>query len=98
MMKLLIWLDQVRKISFPKKHEISFVIIVNGREKSWGKRTISFEEVVGLAEGNSNDGNKAYTVTYLKGPKQNQEGEMAKGDVVYVINKMIFNATATDKS
>jgi hypothetical protein len=83
---------------FSKKNDISFVIIVNGREKSWVKRTITFEEVVALAEGNSNDGNKAYTVTYLKGPKQNPEGEMAKGDVVYVKNKMIFNATSTDKS
>jgi len=83
---------------FSKKHDQNFVIIVNSREKSWGKRTITFEEVVALAEGNSNDGNKAYTVTYVKGPKQNPRGEMAKGDVVYVINKMIFNATPTDKS
>jgi hypothetical protein len=83
---------------FSKKHDQNFVIIVNSRDKSWGKRTITFEEVVALAEGNSNDGNKAYTVTYVKGPKQNPRGEMAKGDVVYVINKMIFNATPTDKS
>lgn len=83
---------------FSKKHDNSFLIIVNGREKSWEKRKITFEEVVALAEGNSNDGNKAYTVTYLKGPKQNPQGEMAKGDVVFVTNKMIFNATATDKS
>ncbi len=83
---------------FSKDRDLQIKIIVNGREKTWDKRTISFEEVVGLAEGNANTGVKAYTVTYIKGPKQNPQGEMAKGDVVFVINKMIFNATATDKS
>jgi hypothetical protein len=83
---------------FSKKIEVQIKIIVNGREKLWDKRRISFEEVITLAEGNLNNGNKAYTVTYLKGPKQNLEGEMAKGDLVFVTNKMIFNATATDKS
>lgn len=83
---------------FSKKNDCEFVIIVNSRDKSWKKRIITFEEVVALAESNSNDGNKAYTVTYVKGPKQNPRGEMAKGDVVYVINNMIFNATPTDKS
>lgn len=87
-----------REIFFSKKTEIQTKIIVNGREKLWDKRNISFEEVIVLAEGNLNTGNKAYTVTYLKGPKQNPEGEMAKGDLVFVTNKMIFNATATDKS
>lgn len=86
-----------RENFFSKKPD-TFMIIVNGRDKSWEKRTITFDEVVMLAGGNSNDGNKAYTVTYVKGPKQNPKGEMAKGDYVYVTNKMIFNATATDKS
>ncbi len=86
------------KENFFSKKPDAFIIIVNGRDKSWEKRTITFDEVVVLAGGNSNDGNKAYTVTYVKGPKQNPKGEMAKGDYVYVTNKMIFNATATDKS
>jgi hypothetical protein len=87
-----------RENFFSKGVETQIAIIVNGREKFWDKRRISFEEVVALAEGNVSNGNKAYTVTYLKGPKQNSEGEMALGDVIFVINKMIFNATATDKS
>jgi hypothetical protein len=86
------------KENFFSKKPDTFIIIVNGRDKSWEKRTITFDEVVALAGGNSNDGGKAYTVTYVKGPKQNPKGEMAKGDYVYVTNKMIFNATATDKS
>ena len=48
------------KENFFSKKPDNFTIIVNGRDKSWSKRTITFEEVVALAEGNSNDGNKAY--------------------------------------
>ena len=83
---------------FSKELPTEIKIIVNGREKSWSKNTITFDEVVALAEGNVENNNKAYTVTYFKGPKQNPQGEMGKGDFVYVTNKMIFNATATDKS
>ncbi|WP_412467459.1 multiubiquitin domain-containing protein [Pedobacter sp. KLB.chiD] len=83
---------------FSKEIDREVIIIVNGKPKTWNKRKISFEEVVSLAEGNANSEQKAYTVTYLKGPKQNPEGEMAKGDIVFVTDKMIFNATPTDKS
>ncbi|WP_421940633.1 multiubiquitin domain-containing protein [Pedobacter sp.] len=83
---------------FSTKVDHEIVIIVNGKPKSWNKEKISFEQVVSLAEGNANSDQKAYTVTYLKGPKPNPQGEMAKGDNVFVTNKMIFNATPTDKS
>ncbi|WGQ11868.1 multiubiquitin domain-containing protein [Pedobacter gandavensis] len=83
---------------FSKQVDREIMIIVNGKLKSWNKRKISFEEVISLAEGNASSEQKAYTVTYLKGPKQNSEGEMAKGDIVFVTDKMIFNATPTDKS
>jgi hypothetical protein len=75
------------------------VLIVNGREKSWKERTISFEQVVTLTFG-SYDPNpaKVYTVTYDRGPHENPEGTMVKGDKVFTKNKMIFNVTATDKS
>jgi hypothetical protein len=43
-------------------------------------------------------GEKAYTITYFDGPPQNPKGELAKSQVVFVTNEMIFNATATDKS
>ncbi len=39
-----------------------------------------------------------YTVAYEDGPKQNPEGSMNKNQDVFVKNKMIFHATATDKS
>jgi len=85
---------------FYSKPEIRhFIIIVNGREKQWNERNISFNQVVELAFGNFQEHpDTVYTVTYAKGPQQNSEGSMVKGDKVFVINKMVFNVTATNKS
>jgi hypothetical protein len=75
------------------------VVILNGREKPWKDKTITFEQVVVLAFG-SYDPNpqKIYTVTYDRGPHENPAGSMVRGETVFTKNKMIFNATATDKS
>ena len=75
-------------------------IIVNGREKEWNEKTISFEQVVELAFGSvQNNGRTAYTVTYTRGHHDEKpQGSMVAGDVVKVKHKMIFNVTATDKS
>jgi hypothetical protein len=88
------------KEKFYSKQEVNeFVIIVNGREKKWCQKTITFQQVVELAFGNYQDNlNTVYTVTYTKGPKQNIEGSMVNKDNVFVINKMVFNVTATNKS
>ncbi len=75
------------------------MLIVNGREKPWTEKTITFEQVVVLAFGTYDPNpNKVYTATYDRGPHQNPEGTTVKGDRVFVKNKMIFNGTATDKS
>lgn len=75
------------------------IIIVNGREKKWDKKKISFQEVVILAFGSYSDkSTMVYTVAYEDGPKQNPEGSMVRGAEVFVRNKMIFHATVTDKS
>ena len=75
------------------------VLIVNGREKPWMEKTITFEQVVVLAFGSYDPNpNKVYTVTYDKGPHENPEGTIVKGDTVFTKNKMIFNVTCTDKS
>lgn len=81
---------------FSKK---TVTIIVNGTPKEWDKHTICFEDVVKLAY-NTYDPNPniVYTVTYDRGPKENPEGSMVKGDCVCVKDKMIFNVTRTDKS
>jgi hypothetical protein len=82
---------------FSKPKEI--LIIVNGTPKKWEKLKISFREAIILAYGQYIDKpTMVYTVAYQDGPKQNQEGSMVKDQVVYVKNRMIFHATATDKS
>ena len=74
-------------------------LIVNGRVKKWDKKEISFREVVELAYGAYTDlPTMVYTVAYEDGPVKNPEGSMVRGSVVFVKNKMIFHATATDKS
>lgn len=77
----------------------SFKIVVNGQLKDWEKKQISFQEVIVLAFGSYIDvATMVYTVAYEDGPKQNPEGSMVKGSIVFVKNKMIFHATQTDKS
>ena len=83
---------------FSKEEKIDIILIVNGRDKPWMKKQISFEEVVALAGGFSESPQKAITVTYKGGPESNPAGIMDKGDIVNVKNKMIFNVSATDKS
>ena len=75
------------------------ILIVNGRDKEWNEKTISFEQVVILAFGTyQNNGRTAYTVTYTRGNNDKPQGSIVAGDIVKVKHKMIFNVTATDKS
>lgn len=83
---------------FSQEVSVEITLIVNGRDRSWMKRSITFEEVIGLKGEGADFGSKAYTVTYTNGPKGNPSGEMAKGDTVVVKDKMKFYVTATDKS
>jgi hypothetical protein len=87
---------------YSKKHDehLPYKIMVNGREKQWGSRIISYEQVAELAFPDYSENNTTvYTVSYTEGPGQNPEGTtMVKSDKVYVKNKMIFNVTATNKS
>lgn len=75
------------------------IIVVNGTPHKWTKEKISFKEVIVLAFGQYIDKpTMVYTVAYEDGPRQNPEGSMFVGQEVFVKHKMIFNATATDKS
>jgi hypothetical protein len=77
----------------------SITLIINGREKPWSEKAISFEELIVLAFGKvSENPNTVFTVTYTKGPEKNYEGSLVKRDKIFTKNKMIFNVTATDKS
>lgn len=84
---------------YSKDRDFKITLIVNGRPKLWTEKTITFEQVIVLAFGTFDPNPaKVYTVTYDKGPHENSEGAMVKGDIVIVKDKMIFNVTATDKS
>ena len=73
-------------------------IIVNTAPYVWLESTISFEEVIKLAFGAANNVNSTYTVTYVKGVEQKPTGSIIKGGIVSVKNKMIFDASLTNKS
>lgn len=84
---------------FSERKEKEYTLIVNGTPKIWSEKLISFKDVIILAYGNYIDKpTMVYTVAYEDGPKRNPEGSMVKDSKVYVKNKMIFHATATDKS
>jgi hypothetical protein len=79
--------------------DIDYVLIVNAKDHHWKKKTISYGEVVKIAYPQYQEKpTEVYTVTYKKGPVQNPEGSMVKGDKVFVKNKMFFHVTPTDKS
>jgi hypothetical protein len=69
---------------FYSKPKPQVVIIVNAREQIWDKTQISYDELVMLAYGNV-EGNKAYTITYSNGPKENRKGFIVKGQSHYWI-------------
>lgn len=73
-------------------------IIVNGREKTFTGKKISFVQIVQLADYDPNKPNTAYTVSFKRGDHQTPSGSMVEGDITPVKEGMIFNVTATDKS
>ena len=84
---------------YSKEKDNKITLIVNGRPKLWVEKEITFEQVIVLSFGTYDPNpNKVYTVTYDKGPHQNPEGGIVKDGKVFVKDKMIFNATATDRS
>ena len=84
---------------YSKSKHFKVELIINARQKDWNDKIISFEQVIVLAFGTYNaNPNTVFTVTYDRGPHENPEGSMVRGEKVYVKNKMIFNAAATDKS
>ena len=84
---------------YSKDKHFKVVLLVNLEEKPWNEKTITFEQVVALAYGSyDNAEGKGYTVTYDRGPHQNPEGTMVKGERAFVKDKMIFNVKQTGKS
>lgn len=74
-------------------------IYVNGREYNWNENEISFIQVIELFFGTFDaSSGAAYTVAYKRGQGNKPEGVLNFGESTKVKDKMIFNATRTDKS
>lgn len=82
-----------------KKHDKdTTTIIVNGREKDFSEKKISYEQIIIMAFGTIDTSPEvAYTVKYSKG-KHMDKGSLVQGDKVNVKEGMIFNVSRTDKS
>lgn len=76
-------------------------IYVNGREKTYTEKNISFEQIVTLAYGQMNPSpDVTYTVSYSKNgnPGKGNQGTMVAGDSIKVHKGAIFNVTQTNRS
>jgi hypothetical protein len=88
----------------PSKEEVpgqnkEFSFTVNGREKTWADKKISYDQLVVIAFGSiSNDPNVYYTITFKKGENNKPEGTLVKGDDVRLKDGMRFNVTQTNRS
>lgn len=74
-------------------------IIVNGEEKLFVGREISFSEVVELAFGaEPSNPNICFTMTFKKAAGKRKQGTLVEGGDVKVKDGTVFNVTRTDKS
>ncbi|MCY3651038.1 MAG: multiubiquitin domain-containing protein [Acidimicrobiaceae bacterium] len=75
-----------------------YTIIVNSRSRTVEEERITYDEVVRLAFDNPPTGDQIeITVSYRNGPRGTQ-GFLTKGQSVKIIDDMVFNVKATDKS
>ena len=78
------------------EHVVKTLIIVNGSPKEVVGDTISFEQVVMLAFGETTSA--CYTVVYEFGPEGVEHGAMEPGQVVKIKDKEVFDVSNTYKS
>ena len=79
--------------------EQTVTVVVNGTAKQVPKKeSLTFQEVVALADGLPAGPNIEYTITYRRGHGDKPEGSLVPGGDVKVKEGMIFNVTATDRS
>ncbi|MBO5495648.1 MAG: multiubiquitin domain-containing protein [Eubacterium sp.] len=79
----------------------TIIIIVNGQEVSVPAKPkeISYEQVVRIAYPQYEENDQIiYTVSYSKGPSENQKGTLVKGQTVKLKKGMIFNVGCSSRS
>ena len=81
----------------PEDKEID--IILNGEQVTVENGKLTFSELAKLAFPNLFGKELiCFTVSFTRGPKRRREGVLLEGDKVRVIEGMVFNVSATDKS
>lgn len=83
-----------------QEHTVEVKIIVNIAEKVWNKKTISYEEVVILANGALPDLEaQAPVVTYTRGSSDNPKGTLSPDSKpIKVKEGMVFNVRPSGRS
>lgn len=71
----------------------SAYITVNGREQKIVTGVVSYSLIVELAAGEPTE--RDYSVTFRRGPPDRREGTLSRGDVIDVVDGMVFNAVVT---
>ena len=95
----LIRLDEPGVEKFFSLQAEQICIFINSRQKLVDPGTLSFSELVKLAFPGALPGpNTAYTVSFYKGPGDDPEGTLVKGESANLKKGMVFNVSETDKS
>lgn len=77
----------------------SFGVIINGQEKSVGTRTVSYDEIAGLAFPDKLGNADITFVVLFRKAKQPKEGSLVEGGTVEIKKEgTIFNVTFTNRS
>lgn len=87
----------VERIHTSEPRAVNFWL--NGTQKSLKKGRYSFIDIVKLAYPNAIfGGDKCYTVGWDQGPRGHEAGELFEGDNLRIIEGVIIDVSATDKS
>ena len=86
------------KADAPGQNKV-FHLVVNGEQKTWDEKKISFAQVVKLAFGVYEDNPQVvYSVTYKRGDDSKPEGSMVKGDTIVVKDNELFHVSKSGES
>lgn len=91
--------DGVERIRSRERSNREVTIVLNGEQKEVSVGQISFTELAKLAFPNLvGRPQVCFTMSFANGPRRRPEGSLEEGDKVRVVERMVFNVSATDKS
>ncbi len=91
--------EGVERIRSGDPHDATLHIILNGEQVTVEKGRISFSELAKLAFPKLFGRDQVcFTVSFSRGPKRRPEGSLLEGRKIRVVEGMVFNVSATDKS